>query len=458
MTLCEEPCSDYPACACAVAPPALPEHSEHGASSTDRWWNCPASVALSRTLPNEESEYAKEGTRAHALAALCLDWHQDATEYVGRHVLGVEVDAEMAEHVQVYLDQCRTVIKWTAKPTNYAIERRFDLSKFGPPAPMYGTADFVAWSAGTLYVIDLKYGQGVQVQAAGNPQLKYYALGAMLSLPDGVSVTNVKAMIVQPRAPGGPAIRSTDLDPLDLVEWSAELLQRAAATLEPDAPFVPGEWCTKSFCRARYDCKARRDAVVKVAGAEFVEVGWAGRKCDDCGGSGECEGDLGRLACKGCGGTGEAYDSSKRIVGLSDPRLLSPAEKSALLPAVEMLKKWASDFEAGAIADLSRGVEIPGWKIIPTRPSTDWRSEAEADAELASDLGDTRWAPRELLSYAQARDALAKKMPGKNADIRKAAAVAALADLVTTSSSGVKLVPDSDPTPSIPTAGTEFLD
>jgi len=134
--------------------------------------------------------YSLEGTLAHAVAERCLWNRQDAIEYVGRRLLaddgaevwpGHEVTPDMAEAVQVYLDECRRV---DVLPGDTLIEARIDLAPLNPPAPIFGTADFVAYIPGwhRLRVIDLKYGAGVRVEAEGNAQLKHYALGALLRL------------------------------------------------------------------------------------------------------------------------------------------------------------------------------------------------------------------------------------------------------------------------------------
>lgn len=403
----------------------LPEHSEHGASSCKRWWNCPGSVALTRGLPDDASPYAAEGTAAHELAALCLESGQDAIEYVGRTVAGFNVDSDMAEAVQVYLDHCRVILA-TSPDVVQHIEHRFSLASLNPPAPMYGTADFVASYGGWLWVVDLKYGQGVQVEAEGNPQLRYYALGALIGNP---GVRYIQASIVQPRAPGSPAIRIVDLDPVDLVEWSVELMDRAAATLQPGAELVPGDWCRSTFCKARGVCVARADAAVPS--------------------------------------------------DVLDPRIMTSQDIGRILDKADMLDGFLRDVRAAATAEISRGGSIPGWKLVPTRPSQSWRDDAEADAALEDlhGFGEERYRPRAVISPAQARDALADRIHANALDdwmehrdvnpgtkLRKPpkslateAARARLADLIVTASSGVNLAPDADARPALPAAGAEFL-
>ena len=62
-------------------------HSPLGASSAERWMNCPGSVALIQALKLEgtdDPEYRKMGTAAHAAAAHITLNDMDAWEVVGQ--------------------------------------------------------------------------------------------------------------------------------------------------------------------------------------------------------------------------------------------------------------------------------------------------------------------------------------------------------------------------------------
>ena len=47
-------------------------HALLSASAAKRWLNCPPSVRLTESMPDTSSDYAEEGTVAHALAELKL--------------------------------------------------------------------------------------------------------------------------------------------------------------------------------------------------------------------------------------------------------------------------------------------------------------------------------------------------------------------------------------------------
>lgn len=203
------------------------------------------------------SAYMEEGTAAHALGELCLRKDVSPETYVGTTLEGVEVTEEMAEAVAVYTHYCGADDKWVEGTV--WIEHRFNLADLKPPAPMYGTADFVAYDPATreLEVVDLKFGRGVVVEVAGNPQLRYYALGAALSLKGRYPIEYVKSTVVQPRAghPDGP-VRSEVIPILELLDWSADLFAAARATLAPNAPLVAGRQCR--FCPASGSVRPRR--------------------------------------------------------------------------------------------------------------------------------------------------------------------------------------------------------
>ena len=66
-----------------------PIHSPLGASSAERWMNCPGSVRLPGGAwmePDEAPEYQTRGTSAHELAALCLTRSCDTWELMGEPV------------------------------------------------------------------------------------------------------------------------------------------------------------------------------------------------------------------------------------------------------------------------------------------------------------------------------------------------------------------------------------
>jgi hypothetical protein len=226
--------------------------------------NCPASVRLSRGTPSEGSAYASEGTAAHELVARCLEEDCEATEFLGHTFNGIIVTEGMVGSAQIYVDYCRRLIDFCDV---HHIEHKVSLEALDPPVPMYGTADFIAYFAKRqeLHVVDLKFGKGVWVSAKDNPQTLYYALGAALSI-DG-PVSKVVATIIQPRFGKAEPIRTIMIDAIELTEWSFELMERARATRDPEAPAVPGDWC--KFCPVKSSCLAHQLQQANTAFKEF---------------------------------------------------------------------------------------------------------------------------------------------------------------------------------------------
>jgi hypothetical protein len=376
-------------------------HAELGASSAHRWMGCPGSVRLAATVQAPSSTYAEEGTAAHMVAERCLSGGLAAAALIGQELNGHIVDADMADHVQVYLDAVRAEV---GADDVLLVEQRFSLERLDPPAEMFGTADAVVYKPALrrLVVFDLKYGAGVPVEAAGNPQARYYALGACLAL-DHLVVSEVEVVIVQPRCthPAGPVRRET-VPAFELLEWSADLLEAAERTLEPDAPLVAGDWCR--FCPAAGVCPALSERALTTAQIEFAET---------------------------------------PVPSPPDPASLAPDEIGRLLSAAELVELWIRALRGHACAELEAGRAIPGWKLVPKRATRRWRDEDAAPARLR-DLGlaEDELFARKLRSPAQVEKLLGAKRKRE------------IAVLVVAESGGATLAPEADPRPPITTGTT----
>lgn len=364
----------------------MSEHTHHdqahavlGASGAHRWMNCPGSVAMAKEIGHEETEsiYAREGTAAHAVAEKCLRSGLDPEFYVGQKIEGIKVTREMAASVRIYVDRVRMVAK--AAQTEPLIEVRFDLSKGGPegkglepPEPMFGTADAVVWDelhGRTLWVLDYKHGQGVTVEAENNPQLMYYALGAVLKLGMNPPPRKIKVVIVQPRAshPDG-IIRDWEFEWADLVAFKNELMVAAYATQEENAPLKTGSWCR--FCPARAVCPAQEELAVAVAQQEFGAMVPA---------------------------TEEQPGSLPAPYTLTEDELLEILDKS------DYVIEWLREVQRYADNLLETGTPLPGWKLVAKRANRKWNDEEEVIAFLRGVDGveEEDYLPRKLLSPNQ---------------------------------------------------------
>jgi hypothetical protein len=233
----------------------LPAHSQLGASSSERWMNCPGSVsliAMLNQLPPEDDvlltdpEYRRDGTEAHALAAYCLQndldcWEADDPEQ------WPNVSGDMMTAVQEYLDYVR------ALPTvERYVEQRVHLPDFHPD--FFGTLDCAVVAPDRLHVVDYKHGVGVVVDAERNSQLMYYAWGYLATRQYDDSHP-VALTIVQPRAfhPDGQ-IRSWETTVGHIREWAETELRPAMGVTQDLEYLCLGDWCR--FCPAKLVCPA----------------------------------------------------------------------------------------------------------------------------------------------------------------------------------------------------------
>ena len=359
--------------------------------------SCPGSVRLAAGIEVPASAYAEEGAAAHMLAEICLKDGVDARALIGRKVNGHAVDAEMADGVQVYLDAVRAELE----PGDLLlVEQHFSLDRLRPAGRdvRHGgrgglqAGSCAGWSSSTSSTA-----RASPVEAVGNPQARYYGLGACMALADR-PVSEVEIVIVQPRAPhpAGPIRRET-ISAFELVEWSADLLEAAERTLDPEAPLVPGAWCR--FCPAAGICPALREQALATAQVEFAAA---------------------------------------PLPSPPTPASLPAEEVGRLLVAAELAELWIRALRAHAHAELEAGRIIPGWKLVPKRPTRRWRDEEQTVVELqALGLPEDELIARKLKSPAQV-----EKLVGSS---RKRE----IADLVVAESDGTTLARQTDHRPSL---------
>lgn len=225
-------------------------HSPLGASAAERWMACPGSNVILQQLdlpPSEESDYAKEGTGAHAAAAHCLQNNVETWEIVGQDFEGVVVDADMMYSLDMYLATLADVRKDHSRIIKELVEYHIS-GDFHPL--FFGTVDNAIIGEEIIDVTDLKYGAGIAVDAERNPQLMYYAVGILEKF---MGPTRVRLRIVQPRAfhADGP-VRVWETTTEELLTWKAEKLIPAMRRAELDTTLTPGDHCR--FCPAKLAC------------------------------------------------------------------------------------------------------------------------------------------------------------------------------------------------------------
>ena len=238
-------------------------HAKLSPSGAHRWMACPGSVGLEAAFPDQSSAYAAEGTLAHTLASEHLDGSGlHPSQRIGEvhEVDGFTftVDAAMADYVDNY---CRLVREY-ADGGLLLVEQRVPIEHVTGETGATGTSDAIVVHTAKrmLYVVDLKFGMGVRVDAADNPQLMMYALGAMEQCDQLGEFDQVCMVIHQPRL---NHVSEHWIYVGDLWAFKRRAAEAAELTRQPDAPLVPGEKQCR-FCKAKATCPALRAEVTEV--------------------------------------------------------------------------------------------------------------------------------------------------------------------------------------------------
>ena len=364
------------------------KHATLSASSAHRWLNCPPSALQEARLPDHETAAAREGSLAHALA-----------EYLLRTKLGLkpgnpppetETGPEMVEHAQAYAEYVAAAAKELENPL-VSIEQRLDYSPWVEDG--FGTGDTVIISDGTLHIIDLKYGQGVRVEAENNPQLGLYALGAYHAFNLLYNIETVKATIYQPRMRN---IATWETSPGELLAWAADTVKPAAAlAIQGKGEYRAGEWCR--FCKLGATCRARAEENLALARHEF------------------------RPAAE-----------------------LSDMEITEILGQLPKLTAWAGALQKYALAAaLNQGKRWEGQKLVAGRANRQYQNIQEA-AAAAQKAGYTDIWDRRLLGITAMERLMGRKQFTE-----------ILGPHITRPPGKPLLVPETDPRPPILTDGPE---
>lgn len=382
-------------------------HARLSASAAHRWMACPGSVALSAGIPDRSSAAAAQGTFAHHIAAECLKEGAavlllkgpgDPLAWLGNKTIidghTVECDQAMVDGVRVYL---QSILDDLQQGDQIWIEEDVTPALQTLDPRLGGNSDFIRYRPATrhLRVRDLKYGAGVFVDAVDNVQAMTYALGALLKT--GVKCDEVTVTIDQPRIETGEGTtRDFSFPAFQIIDFAADLVD-AALAVKPGAAIVPGKkQC--GFCPARRTCPALEAQQHALVAMDFNAV------------------------------TG--YDVVDLAKGLS---------------LIEMVKARIKAMEEFAYQEATRGVEIPGWKLVEKRATRKWLDEEKAVAWALQNAVDP-YAPREVKSPAQLEKGLSKNSK------------AAMAALVEKKSSGNALVPSSDDRPAAKLLTAEAFD
>jgi hypothetical protein len=344
------------------------EHSPLGGSGAHRFMTCAFSFLKQRELIEEgtfediPTEFAKLGTGAHELGAVCIATDAEPFEFIGDEFNGylagwpdgIELDA-----VQVYVNECRAIMDLCDYDGLAIVEKTYHLPDIHPL--LKGTVDFGYLSpVRGIFLRDYKNGEGIGVETPNNRQLLYYAF--LLILSGGNWTKNYRDMpvnlgIVQPNFYGIyedviPWITTVGY----VLDWGYnELLPRMNALYQAprDEPreedAVPGDHC--QFCPVLLDCPKMQKAFRVYA------------------------------------------DASEDFVAM-----LTNAELDELYSQREYARRFMKVLEATVLARLSTGGNIPSAKLVEKMTKRVWKPGGVAAIEAA--FGEKAYKPKEPLSPA----------------------------------------------------------
>lgn len=405
------------------------EHTAFSPSQSERFLNCPGSYNLLKRVPaRATSIYAEMGTKAHevldaALQNRCRRAVEAHREYSTQ--FAEEFDDEFLYSVQSCLDYVYEILDEYPDAILYC-ERRVDPPLPTAPGEGAGYCDICIYipSIRTVYIIDYKHGGGVAKDAKENKQALQYAGGFLYednAVIDPSTVDEVVIVIVQPRAfhEDGP-IREWPVSPFDVYAHLDVLDEGVALCLKPDAPLIPGDWCTNTFCDARTVCPAREAFGFSKINEQFANV----------------------------------YD-------LRAPSF--PATHGLDVQRLAYLKQWGpyvkklfDDVDQHVQELLEQGYDVPGFKLVETQAKRRWfGQEWEVAGKLATLLEvpiDKVYVPK-LINITDAEPKLVEHYKSKvgRGKKKQAAEEAKLAMALLTlkqSSGNLTVVSVDDPRPS----------
>lgn len=300
------------------------DHAVLSPSAAHRWAICPSSIFRTVGYPETTSEFAEEGTRAHALAEKTLRLNHGSYPICD--------DKEMEKYITEYV---KTIRKMTKHAQVVWYECKLDLSQILGVPNSFGTGDVVALIGDELQVHDLKYGKGVPVDAVENLQLVLYALGAVRLMELVGEIKKIRMCIHQIR-----------LDHYS--EWVVDL-----STLNEMGSFL----------------NERAQLALSITKDNADDFYYPGEKqCKWCLAKGECE----ALAEHVRENISEDFENLEAVAGY-DPEYFA-----SVLPNLDLIEDWCSAVRKAAQDRLIKGAAIPGWKLVMGRGGKrQWKDEEE---------------------------------------------------------------------------------
>lgn len=358
----------------------MSEHVRAGGSRIHRIIACPGSL---QAPESQAGDAAAKGTTAHHVGEQCIVNNLSPEDFLGQTILGHVVDRKMVDAVSIYVHWVRGIVQPLVDAGiefHLFVERQVDWATLKPPEPMRGSADVIIVVPSMALMVVGDYKNGTEwVEHAGNKQTRYYATGALVSLPREIAqhVRKVQMTIIQPNVPGiddDQAVRSETIEVGELIDFAGDAIEAVALGQKPDAPRKSGKHC--KYCSLAGSCRARAEHSVTEAQSEFEVM---------------------------------TDNTTVDIAAIPlDQLSIMTAQAEDLVARAEA---WLKDAKARLESELKAGTDVPGWKMVAKRASRVWADEMAVEV-WASRQGlktDDIYAPRVLKSPAQMEEVVGKK-------------------------------------------------
>lgn len=338
------------------------QHSrDYSASASARWLNCPGSVVAVRGYKNRGSSAALQGSCAHQLGDIGLSKNLNEDElksYLGKSLSDapdVVIDKEMVNHVQGYIDYCRSFTG------DHFVEVKVSYENLVIGG--FGTSDFIAIDSinKKIVCVDLKYGMQ-EVSAINNTQAQLYACGVVNEyefIYDFDESWLIEMHIYQPRINN---FSDWIISFNDLLEFGEFVKDRVALTKLPNAPFNPSEKSCQ-WCAHKVNCTALFKHTEKIIGAEFDDL------------------------------------------DLPSPETV---DYQSILSNKILIESWLKAVQELAFEKLNNGEKVKGYKLVAGRSSRKWSNTDKAFNILSEHYNADQLETRKFITVPQA-----EKLTGK---------------------------------------------
>lgn len=347
-------------------------HAICSASGSGKWLVCHPSARFEDSFEDKPSPESEEGTFAHTVFEdMLLFWtgkiSRDA--YLDRaekwveskyHNDKLEEDVEAAG--KYFMARVAEAKKTHGDDVVTYAEVKLDFSRWVPEG--FGRADALLIYNDTLEVFDLKFGKGILVEAAGNSQMRLYALGAFEMLRDLYPISKIVATVLQPRMDNFP---SEELLAEELLLWADTVVAPAARkAFDGEGEFVPGDHCSSYFCKGRQVCPARAEQGLKLIKKPYV---------------------------------------------MTPPAQLPPEVIAEVLKVGDSVSKWLKDVKAYALEGAVNGtLSVPGYKLVEGKSNRVYTNTLAVASRLSSHgIDEALIYNRELLGITEMESLLGKK-------------------------------------------------